>query len=263
MAQGAGSKYFFSIQPFWERDGALSQISDLSGQIMASPFRWRQESISCVPGNGQVGIMVRGPENFGGYCFGVMSNKGELPLHGMKEGCFVRFSPGTFSQICGIPAKLIDPEGVPVEDLFSRGQLEQIRDALAQQSPAAELIRLFSRWAEEEAVRSPRERQLAGQVTRLIWENRGNIRVRELEEETTYSARYLQEVVTRQVGVCPKQMCSQIRFQHILRTMQERPEVSQSQMAQTMGFSDQAHYCREFKRFCGLSPTEYQKRIVG
>lgn len=259
MARHSEHGYFFSIQPFWTplENGSLVTSSD--GNTSASAFHWEQDRLFCVPGNGQVGIMLQGPENFSGYCYGVLDSLDSIPLHGMEEGCLIRFSPGSFSKICSVPANLIDPCGMPLEELFSQDQLAKMKDAMAAPVPTLALLQLFSGWAEQGDASPPREQELARQVTRLIWTNHGNIRIRDLEKETAYSGRYLQEVTGRKIGLSPKQMCRQIRFQSALRLLQSAEDVNLSLAAQMLGYSDQAHFSKEFKAFSGLSPSQYQK----
>ena len=60
----------------------------------------------------------------------MLSRKKVIPLHGLKKGLFVRFSPGRFSDIFSIPAYEILPEGMDIRDVFSAVQIGQLRDAV-------------------------------------------------------------------------------------------------------------------------------------
>lgn len=263
MAKQSEGGYFFSIEPFWTPAGVTPPISTPTGQISVSMFQWDTESLHCVPGNGQVGIMLRGPEDFKGYCYGVLTEHTSIPLYGLMRGDFVRFSPGTFSKIFGIPANQIPSDGMPLEDVFCDDQLAQIKDAMASRTHQSSLLNLFGRWEENAKLyQSPQEQQLAAQVVRSIWDSRGQIRVNELEEETAYSSRHLQDVVGRQVGMSPKQMCRQTRFQNALFLMQTHPHASLSWLAHTLGYSDQAHFSKEFKAFSGMNPSQFQREFV-
>lgn len=259
MAYRAEDRYFFSIQPFWSPELEFDWLVGLEGTLSVSLFRWGQDNMESVAGNGQVGIMLQGPENWKGICYGVVETRETISIHGIDQGLFIRFSPGTFSEICHIPAKLIDPYGMPLEDIFSSEQVALMKDAMASATPRRTLLELLGGWAEEQL--PSQEYRLAKQVALLIREKRGQVRVRELENETAYSSRRLQDVLTQQVGIAPKQMSRQVRFQNALRIMQTEPNVSLCCLAQTLGYSDQAHFNKEFKNFSGISPGQLQKEI--
>ena len=252
-------RYFFSIQPFWD----MGQIENTirSDSISVSEFQWTRDVMSCVPGNGQLGLMLSGPEDFHGYCFGVADCRDDIPLYGMTKGYFIRFSPGTFSALFKIPSAEISARGIDLSLVLPREKVEQIKDAVASQFPGETLLRMFEGW-NVDSCRSQKEQELANEAVHLIWSNRGALRIKDLEQETLYSARRLQEVVTRQVGIGPKQLCRQTRFQNALRllTSLEAGIYTQAQAAQILGYSDQAHYNREFKEFSGVSPCQFQKR---
>ena len=259
MPQSFESKYFFSIQPYW---APLEQNQHWTTEhVSIDRFHWEQAELDCVPGNGQVGIMLSGAEEFCGFCYGVLDTKSRIPLYGLTDGYFMRFSPGNFSKICNIPAKLIPATGIGLHEIFSASQIDELRQAVAQPDPGPALLQMIGSWSESShQPSSTQERYLAEEVTRLIWEKHGNIRVRDLEEQTLYSSRHIQAVISSQVGVAPKQLCTQIRFQQALFLLSRYPQISQCQAAQLLGYSDQAHFSREFKRFSGLSPSEYQKK---
>ena len=39
--------------------------------------------------------------------------------------------------------------------------------------------------------------------------------------------------------------------------MSARPESDLVWLAQTLGYSDQAHFSKEFKSFCGMTPSQF------
>ena len=253
--------YFLSIEPFWPKDYAVSETCH-EGGVFATKIDWHgMESIKCVPGNGQVGLMLQDQEELQGYFYGTISEGAEIGLNGIERGYFVRFNPGAFFNICNIPATEIDPNGMPMEEILSSDQLARIQEALVDASPTRALVQQFHSW--EELRRSGgSHKQLVSYIVEKIWHSQGNLQLHSLEADTAYSGRYLREVVMQGVGLAPKQMCRQVRFQHALKQMermQRLGRLSFCELACALGYSDQAHFCRDFKTFCGMSPAEYEK----
>lgn len=56
------------------------------------------------------------------------------------------------------------------------------------------------------------------------------------------------------VGLAPKHYQRVVRFQRAVRTMRTRTPSSLAVIAAGCGYADQAHMCREFKEFSGLTP---------
>lgn len=85
----------------------------------------------------------------------------------------------------------------------------------------------------------------------------GAITVHELSEESGYSERHINRLISNQFGYGPKDYCKYIRFQRVLNEMINSPDQSNSEFIQNIGYSDQAHFQREFKLFMGMTPKQF------
>ena len=83
--------------------------------------------------------------------------------------------------------------------------------------------------------------------------------VREVVGETGYSHRRFIELFRRAVGLSPKLYCRVLRFQSALNHLAERSPGSLADLALAAGYSDQAHFNREFREFTGMPPSEYRE----
>jgi AraC-like DNA-binding protein len=91
--------------------------------------------------------------------------------------------------------------------------------------------------------------------------SKGKITIKELEKKTGYSSRWLNVKFNEKLGVSPKNLSSIIRFKQWYHALMESNEKSFSQNDFHELYYDQSHFIRNFKRFTGLPPTKFEKRI--
>lgn len=260
MTEFRQGKYIPSLQPYWQAD-ILDSIQDEARILTASLIDWRTPEVHSIPGNGQVGLAVTQPEDIRGRVYGVMKEAGATDFSGLEHSVLLRFAPGTFSRLVHIPVEEIDPVGIDMEDVFTPAQLAAIRDAAAAKDPVQALFFLFGHWMElEQSAELFSERCLVDRMSRLIWARQGNLQIKDLEAESGYSSRYLQSVFLEKIGITPKQMCRQVRFQAALRTLEKADGRTLAQIAASLGYSDQAHLSREFREFACMTPGEFRKK---
>jgi AraC-like DNA-binding protein len=95
----------------------------------------------------------------------------------------------------------------------------------------------------------------------LICEAGGDCTVNELADETGYSVRHINRLFNENYGFGPKDFCRRLRFQHALREIFSNPNRQISEFIQNIGYSDQAHFQREFKAFMGETPRQFAKKV--
>ena len=97
-------------------------------------------------------------------------------------------------------------------------------------------------------------------VARLL-EDPGSARLTELSEhESSVSYRRFIEQFRRFVGPTPKTMQRILRFAEVFERIQGDDQVDWARISHDLGFSDQAHFVREFKSFSGYRPVQFQKQ---
>ena len=90
----------------------------------------------------------------------------------------------------------------------------------------------------------------------LEWIGRGRT-VGEAVAVSGFSHRHFNALFRDAVGLTPKVFSRVQRFHRILRGM--GAGAGWAEMAIDAGYSDQAHFCREFHAFSGVTPTEYAR----
>jgi AraC-like DNA-binding protein len=72
--------------------------------------------------------------------------------------------------------------------------------------------------------------------------------------------RELQRWFRDAVGVSPKWVIQRYRLHEALSAL-ERGDATVAQLAAELGYADQAHFARDFKRLVGISPSRYAARV--
>jgi len=73
------------------------------------------------------------------------------------------------------------------------------------------------------------------------------------------SHRHLAATFARETGLSPKLFQRVRRFNRLLDEFHSQPGSSFSGLAVQFGYADQAHLCRDFREFAGLTPDEYRR----
>jgi transcriptional regulator GlxA family with amidase domain len=63
-----------------------------------------------------------------------------------------------------------------------------------------------------------------------------------------------------EIGMTPKAIAQLLRFNRALRLLCQSARPSLSEMALDCGYYDQAHFNRDFRTYCGFTPTELLER---
>jgi AraC-like DNA-binding protein len=85
----------------------------------------------------------------------------------------------------------------------------------------------------------------------------GRIAIRELEQRTGYSRRYLDRLFQQHVGLSPKVLAEIFRFQRFYRKWAEGLSFDLFKTELYDHYYDQAHFTREFRKMTGHSPQRF------
>lgn len=169
----------------------------------------------------------------------------------------VRFAQGVspnFSNLC--PDQLVDQE-IDLADLLPHADalIEQILSASSCFGQAL----LFKNYFKGNIVRPPSS--LTAHAIHLIRQNNGNVRNHELESETGYSRRTIYRQLINDIGLSPKALSRIVRCQSAIYNINHHQQLAFADLASDLGFSDQSHFLREFKKFVNATPVDYRSRV--
>lgn len=185
---------------------------------------------------------------------------------GLRSGFYVKdipgpvrtvgalLQPGVAKLLFGVSAEELTNRHTSIEDLWGCSSIElweQMQD-VGELRRQLDLFELFL------AQRLPQVYGIHPAIAHALSRFSAMDNIGQIVEETGYSHRRFIEVFRRTVGLPPGLYYRVMRFQRALKMAGEM-HPNWINIALELGYSDQAHFNREFREFAGVSPREYRK----
>jgi AraC-like DNA-binding protein len=190
--------------------------------------------------------------------FGVMRGAFEYQLQGQGRVLGVRFRPAGFRGLLGAPLTTITDQTMPLSRVYELDSDAAEASVLAADGDAgmmqaAETILRSRIPAVDDTV------DLVQGIVDRIESDRTIKRVDELAATVGSSERGLQRLFSDYVGVSPKWVIRRFRLHDAASRLANAEDVNLTYLAQDLGYSDQAHFTRDFKAIVGRSPSDYRR----
>ncbi len=98
-------------------------------------------------------------------------------------------------------------------------------------------------------------------VVEYIYENKGMLSIDELTEEFACSDRTLERLFKKEVGASPYRFICLVRFNYVIREIENNPDIPISDLIATYNYYDHSHFEKDFKKFLGQSVTHYKNHF--
>ena len=171
----------------------------------------------------------------------------------------IRFAMGVMPDFLQTDiAELIDKE---VNWLELAPNSDSLLAQITEQTDARSQAKLFEGFINGRSHRQTSA--LTHQAMKLLRETHGNLKINDLETHTGYSRRTLQRQFAEDLGLSPKTFSRIVLCQNAIHDINRHTDVVLSDLAFDLGFSDQSHFQREFKKFVNATPVEYLNKLQG
>jgi AraC-like DNA-binding protein len=175
-------------------------------------------------------------------------------FNGLK--CMViHFKPGGMFKLFQLPAFYFNNKSRDAEQFLGK-QIREISRQLSETS-LSEKIELLDSWLSAHLQKGKNTGRNIDEAIRLIERRKGNISIRELEQETFTTKRTLERRFQQQVGLQPKTFARLVRFNEVIRFAESNVSVKWRQLADRFGYYDQSHFIHEFKTLTGGLPHDF------
>lgn len=173
-----------------------------------------------------------------------------------------KFRPGGFRPFLGRPLSTLTGRVLPLAEVFGAAAEGLAERALAHDDPLAafEVVQRFLlglRPQPDPAI------ELVGRIAERVATDRELTRVAQLESLFSLGARALQRLFAGYVGVSPKWVIQRYRLHEAAERIADGGEIDWADLAHELGYADQAHFIRDFRRLVGRTPVEYAREFAG
>lgn len=179
----------------------------------------------------------------------------DLSYSGTIDMISVEFRPAGTKAFFRLPMIELNGQSVTINDL-SDPQLTELEKQLADTADAITCVHLIEQFLYKRLYQlEAHNLQRINAAMQSIFSGQQNVEL--LAQTACLGYKQFKRVFAEYVGANPKDYLRVIRFQKALHTLQMQPDISLTQLAYECGYYDQAHFIKEFKQFCGYTPTEY------
>jgi AraC-like DNA-binding protein len=192
---------------------------------------------------------------------GVHTRKFSRVLQGSSRVLGAKFFPGGLHAFVNQPVSAFTDRVLPLHEIFGDTAKNLDGRALAHTDHQAAIgvVETFLRGIDP---RADDNLERVKAIAARIASDREIRTVEQLAAEFGIGMRTLQRLFSDYAGVSPKWMIRRYRLQEAAERMAAATALDWAQTALDLGYADQAHFVRDFKRLIGKSPADYFKALA-
>ncbi|WP_018690845.1 AraC family transcriptional regulator [Algicola sagamiensis] len=183
------------------------------------------------------------------WIYGTTTRSTKIQL--MSDNCYIgiRFRPGQYRHFLSISAKaLTDAHSDISTSLFRSHQ-----SVLIEAGELEHIDRVLLKHLEKH----PPVLHVMDEVMPFI--QSGHMSIPDIAAVYGKSARQFERTFTDMIGLSPSQFRVIDRFQKALKLISQQPYIPLAEIAYAMGYTDQSHMIRDFKRLSGRPPKDFRE----
>ena len=192
--------------------------------------------------------------------YGVQLHRFVRELQGSCRIFGVKFHPGVFFPFLKQPVGAIADTFVPAAEIFAGAT--EIETQILEAGGDRAMVAAASAFLRTHAPAPDAKAELARRAVQEIVDDPALTRVAELAQRIDTPERALQRLFFRYVGASPRWVIKRYRTYEALQRLADQKGIGLSDLAQDLGYFDQAHFTNDFRRLTGQPPASYagQKR---
>ena len=235
------------VEGYWQLRWAMPQQQSYLSQVLPHPT----VSLSIEHGDTRDGLAAETV-----VVTGVPARRFEINVRGEGTVFGIKFRPGGFTAMFGIPANALRDLTLPANRLIP----QRVNQTLAGLEPTLELSNWTARVDHILATALPPhdpDYELFLKVIKSMLTDRTLLSVSQIEHRVGIGRRKLQRMFSHYGGVSPKWVLSRYRMHDVVTALDDGYDGSLADLAVSFGWYDQSHFVRDFRRYLGVTPGQY------
>ena len=176
----------------------------------------------------------------------------------------VKFQPGAMVECFSLNALECVDKRLTLEELFNQNSASlQLAVSTIQKKAScnleqrdSDIVNLLSILLQPFAIKPSNRLKKVQSWLQLIQQQPSIMHVEQLSQQANVSLRTLQRGFNQYIGLSPKWLIRKYRLHQALARL-DKNEISLAQLSAELGYTDQAHFSRDFNLFIGRNPGVY------
>ncbi len=205
-------------------------------------------------------------------CIHLVIEKDQSRVYGVETGKFARllenkgrvfgikFKPGAFYPFVKSPVSQFTNASISFWDAFGVDS-KALEEALLSREDEGEMIELAEKFLRERLPEQDKNVGIINEIVDCIIAHREITKVDDVVSWLNINKRTLQRLFRQYVGVSPKWVIKRYRLHEVAERLVDGEALDWPRMVLELGYSDQAHFIKDFKAIVGRTPAEYAKQF--
>lgn len=193
------------------------------------------------------------------FLYGQITQFKDIILTNETTLIIVVFQPIGIKKLLRIPAFELRNDIICLEEILNKNSLE-IEEMLASSSTIEEKIDILNLFFTSLVLKMKNKKeQIVTSSINFILKNKGVITNSQIIKFTGYTERHIERLFMDSIGLNPKQFANIIKLNCFLQELKNKSNYRNlTEIAYNVGYADQSHLIKEFKKNTGLTPTTYK-----
>ncbi len=190
--------------------------------------------------------------------YGVETGKFARLLENKGRVFGIKFKPGAFYPFVKVPVSRFTNATISFLDVFGVDS-KALEEALLTQEGEDEMVKLAEKFLHERLPEQDMNVRFINEIIDYIIAHREITKVDDVVSQLNLNKRTVQRLFRQYVGVSPKWVIKRYRLHEVAERLAGGEVVDWPAIVVELGYSDQAHFIKDFKTIVGRTPVEYAR----